>query len=181
MHLVILLSGHGVALQELGVALVVLTCVLESCACLVHSGIHRAHVLPCCSDARLRGVASSRFTLQVSLCLCELQPVFAVFYYYQRIAFVHRLVFVEPYFLYESSHACVHRRDVLCHGGIVGIFTVAEMHEMVYHKPHSGYEDNEDECVVYRSQKFLLVHDFFFVYGFPVYYRINLFLCIFCF
>ena len=69
---------------------------------------------------------------------------------------MYGLIFAESYLLDESAHTGVDGCDVLLHGGVVGELAVAEMHEMIHHKPCSDEQQYEYEDVVYGSQKFLV-------------------------
>lgn len=69
---------------------------------------------------------------------------------------MYGLIFAESYLLDESAHTGVDGCDVLLYGGVVGELAVAEMHEMIHHKPCSDDEQNEYADVVYGSQKFLV-------------------------
>lgn len=155
-NLVVLLLCHGVALEQLGIALVVLACVVEPYTSLVYAGIRHAHVLSCHADARCRGLAACHFALQVGLSLSQLEAELAVLDYHESVALVYGLIFVESYLLDESAHTGVDGCDVLLHGSVVGELAVAEMHEMIHHKPCSDDEQNEYADVIYGSQKFLV-------------------------
>ena len=155
-NLVVLLLCHSVGFEQLGIALVVLARVVEPYTSLVDAGIRHAHVLTCHADARSRCLAACHFALQVGLSLSQLEAELAVFDYHESVALVYGLIFAESYLLDESAHTGVDGCDVLLHGGVVGELAVAEMHEMIHHKPCSDEEQDEYADVVYGSQKFLV-------------------------
>ena len=162
-HIVVLLLRGSVVAQELGIARFLAPRVFEFHTCLFNAGIGDQHIILGGVHALRSGLLAGKGVGEVGCRLRQPQAKLAVFDNQQGVALMHGLEFFEADFFDEALNTGVHGRDVLPHGGIVGKLHVAEVHEILNHKCHTGYNQHRDDGIIGYLNKFSVIHKFIII------------------
>ena len=160
-YLVILLRRDRVVLQQLGIAFLLATGVVQLHPCLLYARVSHTNALVGSLHARGSHLLASQGIGQVGLSLGQAQAKLAILDDDQRVAFVHLLKLLETYLLDETRDTRVDRRDLSLHGGIVRKFPVTKMDEVVDDQIDACSKQQQDDEIVETAKYRYFFHHVF--------------------